>query len=123
MAQKAKSKKKGLDLQGAKEANHSKELTSTAKILTSVFSEIESRSLGTSVAGIPVNFYDFDAMTQGLQRGPQIVIGGKPTMGKTSISLNMAKNIDQLHDLPVWIWFGDEPRGLHLSSSFYGSWN
>ncbi len=41
----------------------SKGLTPTAEILTSTFNEIESRSLGTSVAGIPVNFYDFDAMT------------------------------------------------------------
>ena len=46
----------------------SKGLIPTAEILTSTFNEIESRSLGTSVAGIPVNFYDLDAMTQGLQR-------------------------------------------------------
>ena len=40
-------------------------LTPTAEILTRTFEEIETRSLGTSVAGIPVNFYDLDAMTQG----------------------------------------------------------
>ncbi|MEN9541667.1 MAG: replicative helicase, partial [Cyanobacteriota bacterium] len=33
-------------------------LTPTAEILTATFQEIESRSLGTAVAGIPVNFYD-----------------------------------------------------------------
>ncbi|MGA0253029.1 MAG: DnaB-like helicase N-terminal domain-containing protein, partial [Vulcanococcus sp.] len=33
-------------------------LTPTAEILTATFNEIESRSLGTAVAGIPVNFYD-----------------------------------------------------------------
>ena len=47
----------------------SKDLSTVAEVLTNTFDEIESRSLGTSVAGIPVNFYDFDAMTQGLQRG------------------------------------------------------
>ncbi|MFM7229240.1 MAG: DnaB-like helicase N-terminal domain-containing protein, partial [Cyanobacteriota bacterium] len=53
-------------------------LTPTAAILTSTFNEIESRSLGTSVAGIPVNFYDLDAMTQGLQRSDLIIVAGRP---------------------------------------------
>jgi replicative DNA helicase len=43
-------------------------LTPTAEILTRTFEEIETRSLGTALAGLPVNFYDLDAMTQGLQR-------------------------------------------------------
>jgi replicative DNA helicase len=79
----------------------SKGLTPTAEILTSTFNEIESRSLGTSVAGIPVNFYDLDAMTQGLQRSDLIIVAGRPAMGKTSIVLNLAKNVAQLHNLPV----------------------
>ena len=82
----------------------SKGLTPTAEILTSTFNEIESRSLGTSVAGIPVNFYDLDAMTQGLQRSDLIIVAGRPAMGKTSIVLNLAKNVAQLHDLPVCIF-------------------
>jgi replicative DNA helicase len=79
-------------------------LTRTAEILTSTFNEIESRSLGTAVAGIPVNFYDLDAITQGLQRSDLIIVAGRPAMGKTSIVLNIAKNVAQLHDLPVAIF-------------------
>ena len=79
-------------------------LTPTAEILTSTFNEIESRSLGTSVAGIPVNFYDLDAMTQGLQRSDLIIVAGRPAMGKTSIVLNLAKNVAQLHDMPVCVF-------------------
>tara|TARA_Y100001968_G_scaffold163436_1_gene149439 strand:- start:253 stop:1671 length:1419 start_codon:yes stop_codon:yes gene_type:complete len=82
----------------------SKGLTPTAEILTSTFNEIESRSIGTSVAGIPVNFYDLDAMTQGLQRSDLIIVAGRPAMGKTSMVLNLAKNVAQLHDLPVCIF-------------------
>ncbi len=82
----------------------SKGLTPTAEILTSTFNEIESRSLGTSVAGIPVNFYDLDAMTQGLQRSDLIIVAGRPAMGKTSIVLNLAKNVAQLHNLPVCVF-------------------
>jgi replicative DNA helicase len=68
------------------------------------FNEIESRSLGTAVAGIPVNFYDLDAITQGLQRSDLIIVAGRPAMGKTSIVLNIAKNVAQLHQLPVCVF-------------------
>ena len=76
-------------------------LVATVEILTSTFNEIESRSIGDSVAGIPVNFYDLDAITQGLQRSDLIIVAGRPAMGKTSIVLSMAKNVASLHDLPV----------------------
>ncbi|MGL6134139.1 MAG: replicative DNA helicase, partial [Prochlorococcaceae cyanobacterium] len=79
-------------------------LTPTAEILTSTFNEIESRSLGTAVAGLPVNFYDLDAITQGLQRSDLIIVAGRPAMGKTSIVLNIAKNVAQLHSLPVCVF-------------------
>jgi len=79
-------------------------LIPTAEILTSTFNEIESRSLGTAVAGIPVNFYDLDAITQGLQRSDLIIVAGRPAMGKTSIVLNIAKNVAQIHKLPVCVF-------------------
>ena len=85
------------------------ELTSVTSILPTTFNEIESRAKGTSVAGIPVSFHDLDAMTQGLQRSDLIVLGGRPAMGKTALALNIAKNVAQLHGLPVCIF------GLEMS--------
>jgi replicative DNA helicase len=79
-------------------------LTPTAEILPRTFEEIETSALGTAVAGIPVNFYDLDAMTQGLQRSDLIIVAGRPAMGKTSIVLNIAKNVAQLHNLPVAVF-------------------
>jgi replicative DNA helicase len=79
-------------------------LTHTAEILTRTFDEIETRSLGTAVAGIPVNFYDLDALTQGLQRSDLIIVAGRPAMGKTSFVLNIAKNVAQFHNLPVAVF-------------------
>ena len=81
-----------------------KESFDIKSILKDVFAEIENRALGESYAGIPVNFYDLDAMTQGLKGGDFILFGGRPAMGKTSFSLNIAKNIGQLQDLPVCIF-------------------
>ena len=91
------------------EKSQEEELTTVSNILTRTFNEIEDRSRGISVAGIPVNFYDFDAMTQGLQRGDLIGLGGRPSMGKTSLALNIAKNVAQIHNLPVCVF------GLEMS--------
>ena len=101
---KKKKKKDETNGKGLKKLKFSEELSPVAEILTTTFDEIESRSLGTSVAGIPVNFYDFDAMTQGLQRGSLVVLAGRPAMGKTSMSLNLARNVAELHDLPVCVF-------------------
>ena len=71
-------------------------------LLNSVFNDIEATSIGNKKStGIPVNFYDFDAITQGLSPGNLYVIGGRPAMGKTSFVLNIAKNISQINNLPI----------------------
>ena len=75
------------------------------EILITKFEEIENRALGnTCDSGISVSFYDFDALTQGLPRGGLIVLGGRPAMGKTSLSLNMALNVSKTHNLPVCLF-------------------
>jgi replicative DNA helicase len=79
-------------------------LSHTTEILTRTFEEIETCALGTAVACIPVNFYDLDALTQGLQRSDLIIVAGRPAMGKTSFVINVAKNVAQLHNLPVAVF-------------------
>ena len=75
------------------------------EILSTKFEEIGNRALGnSSESGIPVSFYDYDAMTQGLPRGGLIVLGGRPAMGKTSLSLNMALNVAKTHNLPICLF-------------------
>ena len=65
-------------------------------IVSDVFSEIEQRSVGQILPGIPSGFYDLDAMTQGWQPGDLIITAGRPSMGKTAFSIltgmNAAKN-------------------------------
>ena len=69
-------------------------------LLNSVFNDIEATAIGNKKStGIPVNFYDFDAITQGLSPGNLYIIGGRPAMGKTSFVLNVAKNIGQIQKL------------------------
>lgn len=79
-------------------------LTATADILTDTFSDIESRSLGTSLPGLACGFYDLDAMTQGFQRSDLVIVAGRPSMGKTSYALIIARNIAAYHKLPVAVF-------------------
>lgn len=79
-------------------------LTATADILTHTFTDIESRSLGLVLPGLSCGYYDLDAMTQGFQRSDLIIVAGRPSMGKTSFVMNIARNIAAFHKLPVAIY-------------------
>jgi len=61
--------------------------------LIETFKEIESRHQDTAIPGLPSEFYDLDAMTGGFQRSDLIIIAGRPSMGKTSFAVGMARNI------------------------------
>ncbi|MBD1869067.1 replicative DNA helicase [Oculatella sp. FACHB-28] len=89
---------------GITQARPQQSLVATADILTSTFSDIESRSLGMVLPGIPCGFYDLDAMTQGFQRSDLIIAAGRPSMGKTSFVLNIARNIAAFHKMPVAVF-------------------
>jgi len=70
--------------------------------LIQTFKEIESRHQDTALPGLPSSFYDLDAMTGGFQRSDLIIIAGRPSMGKTSFAVGMARNIAE--NLPVAIF-------------------
>jgi replicative DNA helicase len=45
------------------------------------------------VTGTPTGFVDLDAMTRGLQPGDLIIIAARPSMGKTSLILNISQYV------------------------------
>ena len=55
--------------------------------------ELYSRDNASEVTGIPTGFQDLDQRTSGLQAGDLVIVAGRPSMGKTAFSLNMAENI------------------------------
>lgn len=46
-----------------------------------------------TVTGVPSGFKDLDDLTTGFQKGDLIVIGGRPSMGKTAFTLNVAQHV------------------------------
>lgn len=45
------------------------------------------------MTGIRTGFYDYDAITGGLQKAELIVIAARPSMGKTALAMNIVTNI------------------------------
>jgi replicative DNA helicase len=45
------------------------------------------------ITGVPTSFTDLDEMTSGLQRGDLVIIAARPSMGKTSLALNIAQHV------------------------------
>jgi replicative DNA helicase len=45
------------------------------------------------LTGLPTGFADFDKMTSGLQPADMVVIAARPSMGKTSLAMNIAEHV------------------------------
>lgn len=54
---------------------------------------LEAAKSKTGITGVPTGFADLDEMTTGLHDGELVVLAGRPGTGKTSLALNIAKNV------------------------------
>lgn len=92
-------------------------------LLTQVVERIEflyNRDNPSDVTGTATGFTDLDRMTSGLQEGDLIVIAGRPSMGKTSLALNIAEHIALVLKMPVAI-FSMEMGATQLAMRLMGS--
>ncbi len=92
-------------------------------LLTQVVERIETlygRDNDSDVTGVATGFTDLDRMTSGLQPGDLIVVAGRPSMGKTAFSINIAENIALDSNKPVAV-FSMEMGGAQLAMRMIGS--
>jgi replicative DNA helicase len=64
---------------------------------------IEKRE-GKHITGLATGYFELDDMTCGLQPGEMIIVAGRPSMGKTSLALNIAEHIGVDNKIPVAIF-------------------
>ncbi len=69
--------------------------------LFETYDEIEGRYNQDKLPGLNSGFYDLDAMTSGLQPSDLLILAGRPSMGKTALGLNIARNIAGQYKSPV----------------------
>jgi replicative DNA helicase len=62
-----------------------------------------------AITGASTGFTDFDALTSGLQPSDLIIVAGRPSMGKTTIAMNMAENVALKGDKPVAVFSMEMP--------------
>jgi replicative DNA helicase len=66
--------------------------------------ELIEKRKDNQVTGLSTGYYALDEKTCGLQNGEMIIIAGRPSMGKTSLALNMAEHIGVIERIPVAIF-------------------
>jgi len=82
---------KGIFELSTKQANPHKPFVD---LMNESIDELNERSKSKSkFTGIETTFIDFDIITAGLQKSDLILIGARPSMGKTAFLLNIAENV------------------------------
>jgi replicative DNA helicase len=92
-------------------------------LLSQVVERIETlyaRDNQSDVTGTATGFTDLDRMTSGLQAGDLVIVAGRPSMGKTAFSINIAENIAMDSNLPVAV-FSMEMGASQLAMRMLGS--
>ncbi len=73
------------------------------EILPHTFEAIDKIREG-QITGLPTGFKDLDSLTAGLQPSDLVVVAGRPSMGKTSVSLSIAEYVAIEAKTPVAIF-------------------
>jgi len=82
--------------------------------------ELYHRDGDSDITGVPTGFTDLDRMTSGLQPGDLIIVAGRPSMGKTSFSMNIGEHVAIEQGLPVAV-FSMEMGAVQLAMRMVGS--
>jgi replicative DNA helicase len=84
-----------------------------SELLPLAYDTIEMRD-PNNLPGLSTGFYQLDEVTCGLQKGDVIVIAARPSIGKTSLALNIIEYLLLGEDVPVAL-FSLEMSGVQLT--------
>jgi replicative DNA helicase len=90
-------------------------------LLTAAIDRIETlHQQEGNLTGASTGFADFDEMTSGLQPSDLIIVAGRPSMGKTTLAMNIAEHVAVREQTPVAI-FSMEMPGEQLAMRMMSS--
>ena len=92
-------------------------------LLAGVVDRIETlynRDDPSDVTGIATGFTDLDRITSGLQPGDLVIVAGRPSMGKSSLAVNIGEHVALELKLPVAV-FSMEMGASQLAMRMIGS--
>ena len=82
--------------------------------------KIEEIANKEGLSGVPSGFSELDKLTSGWQPSDLVIIAARPGMGKTALTLSMARNITVEHNIPV-AFFSLEMSSVQLITRLISS--
>lgn len=93
--------------QGAKQGQAFRPLKNLLKVTLEHIEELSK--LNSNITGVSTGYTDLDEMTSGLQKGDLVIVAGRPSMGKTTFSMNIAEYAAAHKKLPTAIFSMEMP--------------
>ena len=81
------------------------------EVLVKTYDQIDELSrLHGAIGGVPTGFIDLDNLLTGLHPGELVVVGARPSMGKTSFAMNIASHASLKRGKSVAVFTLEMPR-------------
>ena len=97
------------------------DLTNIKDIIKDVVNRVHEMQEKKGFKGTETGFEELDKLTSGLQNGDLIIIAGRPSMGKTSLSMNIVEHVAIHNSIPVAVFSLEMPTEqlvIRMISSF-----
>jgi replicative DNA helicase len=69
------------------------EVVNVKDIIKNVADRVNEMQASTGITGLETGFTELDNLTSGLQNGDLIIVAGRPSMGKTALSMNIIEHV------------------------------
>jgi len=91
-------------IQGINEERAGESPQTMKELLTTFATNLELRHSNQGISGLQTGYQDLDDMTNGMNPAEMIVIAARPSMGKTSLALNIVENVVLEAKVPVGVF-------------------
>ena len=102
-------------------SRNKQEITNVKDIIKDVVNRVHEMQELKGLKGTETGFSELDKLTSGLQNGDLIIIAGRPSMGKTALSMNIVEHIAIHNSTPVAVFSLEMPTEqlvIRMISSF-----
>jgi replicative DNA helicase len=102
-------------------SRNKKDITNIKDIIKDVVNRVHEMQEKKGFKGTETGFVELDKLTSGLQNGDLIIIAGRPSMGKTSLSMNIVEHVAIHNSIPVAVFSLEMPTEqlvIRMISSF-----
>jgi len=90
-------------------SRNKQEITNVKDIIKDVVNRVHEMQENKGFKGMETGFSELDKLTSGLQNGDLVIIAGRPSMGKTALSMNIVEHVAIHNSTPVAVFSLEMP--------------